>query len=397
MEENEIIQWLPGYTVTPNYVRNNTQKEDYNNYLEDIKNEEEKQQINKHTSKIRNGRDQFAKNYILPGFMALPNPMAFVISTVGGNTVDELSKNVGYTDYGDMVASITKIPYPNLFNFLNPGYLLGYSSLSDKPRRLLNSRLNGVKDAVKYGIQDRVEALRTYNKVPGYIERNLIPITDNGIIQDGLSVVDNRLLANNKINMGWNDKIQLLGNIPYTSDLKLGAIAGQGSVRAAITPRAKNGTISKALQLAFAKGLKNIPSGSTLSGNAPAPTLGQQMGSSLLIDNTPRILQKLLKPYLFITGGLKSKSGGITEDAYKGLLKLGNTKGKRVQYTPGVTGKFKGNTYLTRLQNKVDNGKIDAQLFIDEFNSRIKGLGGRPGHVNLFGKPVIYHPAVYFE
>lgn len=396
--ENEIIQWLPGITVTPQYVRSNTPQEDYSNYFEDIKKDQEQKDIQRFTNNIRQSRGNFAMNYVLPSYLALSNPVAFVASSIGGNAVDNISKSAGYNDFGDMISKVTNSEHPTLYSLLNPGYLLGGAGLSNNSRRVITSRASGVKDALKYGIQDRVNALRTYKNLPNNIERNLIPVSDKGIIQQGLSVVDDRLLANGKINMGWNDKVQLIGNMPYTNDIRLGALLGPGSVRAALTPRAKNAKeISKGLQLAFAKGLKNIPSGSTLSGNAPAPTLGQQLGAYGIYDVIPEGLHKFVKPFIFLKGGLSSKGGNITEDAYKSILKLGNTKGHTLHYTPGKAGEFKGNSYLANLQQKVKQGKLDVESFIEEFNKQISQYKGRPAHVNLMREPVIYHPAVYFN
>lgn len=398
MEEDEIIRWLPGYTVTPQYTRNNTQKEDYINYKEGIEKDKEQKQINDHVNKIRRGRDQFAEDYILPAYMSLSNPVAYVASTTGGKAVDELSKLVGFYSFGDLAMKGLHGNNPVIYELLNPGYLLGGAGLSNNTRRFISSRSGGVRDAIQYGIQDRLNALKTYKNVPTSIKRNLIPVSDNGIVQRGLSVVDDRLLANGKINMGWNDKVQLLGDIPYTADPTLGALLGPGSVRAAITPRAKNAKeVSKALQLAFAKGLKNIPSGSTLSGNAPAPTLGQQLSSYGIYDIIPERWHKFIKPYLFLKGGISSKGGSITEDAYKSILKYGNTKGHTLHYTPGVAGDFKGNSYLARMQQKMRQGKLDVDTFVDEFNAVMGKYGGRPAHVNLIGQPVVYHPAVYFK
>lgn len=384
MEENEIIQWLPGYTVTPQYTRNNTQKEDYNNYQEDIQKDKEKDTINKHTGKIRQGRDQFAMDYILPWYLSLSNPVAYSVSSIGGASVDKLAKAGGYNGWSNMLFKKFNVRDPLVLGFSNPGYFLGTGGLGQVARRQLSARSKGLLDNIKYQIQDRVEALKTYSKV----SNKDLPIAQNLITEE---MINNTPAKLTRLGAVYPDgqQIQLLGEFPFTKNIKFGALFGKGSATAAIPNK-----ISTPAARILKKGVDSLPSGTTLSGSAPAPTLAQQMAANIP-TNHPNILR--LKT--FLEGGHTSKNKGLSSYAYELLSKFGKRPGHRLQYTAGVSGNFNP-TYpsnITKWQNRYLKGDIDAPTYVEHLNEWIKSFGGRPARVSITGRPVVYHPAVFIE
>ena len=184
-----------------------------------------------------------------------------------------------------------------------------------------------------------------------------------------------------------------------------------------VDPTKYSKTIPKNVMKAFWKNLdENIPKGTYVSGDQGGAPLGQHLyeiwknRNTIVpsqLDNSGNIILKrrgssLNDFFNTLYKGTKwnARKDGLSTDSYMAILKQGNRPGHKLRFSRDGFTNFNNqgveNKHIYDLHQRMLNGEISQQDFINKFNDWVKPYNGMPAQI-IDGEVVIPHPFILYK
>ena len=184
-----------------------------------------------------------------------------------------------------------------------------------------------------------------------------------------------------------------------------------------VDPTKYSKTIPKNVMKAFWKNLdENIPKGTYVSGDQGGAPLGQHLyeiwknRNTIVpsqLDNSGNIILKhrgssLNDFFNALYKGTKwnARKDGLSTDSYMAILKQGNRPGHKLRFSRDGFTNFNNqgveNKHIYDLHQRMLNGEISQQDFINKFNDWVKPYNGMPAQI-IDGEVVIPHPFILYK
>lgn len=184
-----------------------------------------------------------------------------------------------------------------------------------------------------------------------------------------------------------------------------------------VDPTKYSKTIPKNVMRAFWKNLdENIPKGTYVSGDQGSAPLGQHLyeiwknRNTIVpsqLDNSGNIILKrrgssLNDFFNTLYNGTKwnARKDGLSTDSYMAILKQGNRPGHKLRFSRDGFTNFNNqgveNKYIYDLHQRMLNGEISQQDFVNKFNDWVKPYNGMPAKI-IDGEVVIPHPFILYK
>ena len=253
------------------------------------------------------------------------------------------------------------------------------------------ARTSGVTDAVKYGIKDRIQGYQLYNK---YLKNNIDNISDQ--LQD--FTFDN----------GWIRTSDKSGSIflqPATYTRSEVISSGPTSMRMGFTAN-PGGKLSRNLVTQGKEAIDKLPAGTSISADSHGISIPSRLSTRRGQKNITKTLFEGVENSETTLSKLEERVGeefsrnpyDMSADAHRFFTLEAQKPGRQLVYA-GRSGKWNNaavsNPEIYQWQQAYENGTLSARDYVNNYNNWVKQFGGRPGHVDIKGKPYFYHPTVF--
>lgn len=277
-------------------------------------------------------------------------------------------------------------------NALNAGLGIGMLGTHLSPfAQEITARTSGVLDTIKYGIKDRIQGYNLYNK---YLKGNITNIQDQ--------------LQDFRFNNGWISTSDKTGNIflqPATYTRSEVINSGPTSMRMGFQA-VPGQRLSRDLVLQGKKSIDKLPAGTSISADSHGISIpsrlskrkGQSNITKTLFEGTEDANTTLSRLERNLGETFHRNPYDMSADAHRFFTLEAQKPGRQLVYA-GRSGKWNNaavsNPQVYKWQEAYDAGRISAKEYVDNYNNWVKEFGGRPGHVDLMGRPYFYHPTIF--
>lgn len=253
------------------------------------------------------------------------------------------------------------------------------------------ARIKGAIDYTKYGIKDRIQGYNLYKK---YLKGNINNISNQ--------------LQDFRFNNGWvttSDKTGTLFLQPATYTRSEILSSGPTSMRMGFQAN-PGGRLSRNLVSQGKEALEKLPAGTSISADAHGISIPSRLSKPKGQSNITKTLFEGTEDTNTTLSKMEQKYGEIFDrnpydmsaDAHRFFTLEAQKPGRQLVYS-GRSGKWNNaavsNPQVYKWQEAYESGKLSALDYISNYNNWVKGFGGRPGHLDIYGKPYFYHPTVF--
>ena len=295
--------------------------------------------------------------------------------------------NTGKKWYKDEIPWYSAVPQMALEGLMVTDVAPGVS-------RGLADRTSGVIDLIKYGIKDRIQGFKLYNK---YLRSNTYSESLENLFKNG----DSRNII--------SDQSGILFMQPATYTRSEVISSGPYSIRMGFTPTKKGQKLSRELVSQGKSTIDNLPVGTSISADAHGISIPSRLSKPLgrrnpvktLLEGTEdaeTTLTRIEKLYGDPDVTFVRNPYDMSADAHRFFTLEAQKPGRELVYA-GRSGKFNdyavSNPQIYQWQQAYEAGNMSAREYIQNYNNWVKQFNGRPGHIDLYGKPYFYHPTIF--
>ena len=259
------------------------------------------------------------------------------------------------------------------------------------------ARAKGVLDATKYGLYDRVQGYNLYNK---FLKGKTADLRSQ--LEDINLFSGENYVGNNQI----SDKSGRLFMQPttYTRSEQIGS---GPSIRMGFS--ANNGKLSRNLVNQGKEAIDKLPAGTSISADAHGLSVPSRLATEGNREGIITTLQRGTSDAETTLSNLERRLGedpgtfvrnpyDMSADAHRFFTLEAQKPGRQLVYA-GRSGKWNdaavSNPEIYQWQQAYESGTLSARDYVNNYNSWVKDFGGRPGHVDINGKPYFYHPTIF--
>ena len=265
--------------------------------------------------------------------------------------------------------------------------------LNSNVAKEIGARTSGLIDSIKYGVKDRIQGYNLYNKYLKGNRQHLQEQLSNFAPFSGETIISDKTGR------------LFMQHAPYTRSDMLDTGA---SIRMGFQAASEN-KLSKDLVQQGKQVLDKLPTGTSVSADAHGISIPSRLTVNKYSRSPIKTIMQGSEDSETALSNLENKLGyskgefirnpyDMSSDAHRFFTLQAQKPGRTLVYA-GRSGKWNNaavsNPQIYQWQEAYNSGSLSARDYVKNYNNWVKDFGGRPGHVDLQGKPYFYHPTIF--